>query len=367
MSRLLTSRDRVLTSLAHREPDRVPCWLGASPEWKELARRYLGLPDDESLLMHLGDDFRRVSSAYAGPWETHPTANLSHPDATYRTPFGIERHGYGYGMPLDEPLKDARSAAEVHAYPWPDPEWMDVSHIQAEALTWERQYAILGGEWSPFWHDAIDLLGFDKLIYQMYDNPEIVDAVMQHTADYYLAVSRRTFEVSGDAIDIFFIGNDFGAQAGPMLSPKFFRRYILPHLKRFVDLGHRFGKYVILHCDGSIRALLPDMIAIGLDGMQSVQPLCYGMGLEGLKHDFGAEFTFMGGIDTQSLIEGTADQARALTRRTLATMMPGGGFIASPSHDYLLPETPVENVIVMYEVIKEHGGYVGNRAGHSHP
>ena len=105
MSRQMTSRERVLTSLTHREPDHVPCWLGASPEWKALACAYLGLPDDESLLAHLGDDFRRVHSSYAGPQAAHPTANLSHPDATYRTPFGIERHGYGYGMPLEEPLK----------------------------------------------------------------------------------------------------------------------------------------------------------------------------------------------------------------------------------------------------------------------
>jgi uroporphyrinogen-III decarboxylase len=180
---------------------------------------------------------------------------------------------------------------------------------------------------------------------------------MTHCADYYLAVSRRIFEASGDAIDIFFIGNDFGAQSGPMLSPKFFRRFILPHLKRFVDLGHDFGKYVLLHCDGSIRSLIPDMIAVGLDGMQSVQPLCYGMELSGLKRDFGQQFTFVGGIDTQALIEGTAEQARQLTLRTLEIMMPGGGFVASPSHDYLLPETPVENVIIMYETIKECGGY----------
>jgi uroporphyrinogen-III decarboxylase len=353
----MTSRERVLTSLAHREPDHAPCWLGASPEWKALARNYLGLPDDESLLAYLGDDLRRVFSRYVGPDYAHPTKNLSHTNATYRTPFGIERYGYGYGMPLHSPLKQVKSVAEVHAYPWPDPDWIEVSHIRAEALQYERRFAILGGEWSPFWHDAIDLLDFDGLIYQMYDAPEIVDAVMTHVADYYLAASRRIFEAAGDAIDIFFIGNDFGAQTGPMISPKLFRCFILPHLKRFVDLGHEFGKHVMLHCDGSIRALMPDMIAIGLDGLQSVQPLCYGMELRGLKADFGRQISFMGGIDTQSLIESTAEQARQLTLETLQIMMPGGGFIASPSHDYLLPETPVENVIVMYETIKEYGGY----------
>ncbi len=353
----MTSRQRVLTTLEHREPDHVPAWMGASPEFKALARDYLGLPDDESLAIYLGDDFRRVYARYAGPDERHPTVNLTHPEATYRTPFGIERYGYGYGMPLHFPLKHARSVAEVDAYPWPDPEWMEVSHIRGDALAYGRQYAILGGDWSPFWHDAIDLLDFDGLIYQMYDNPEIVDAVMTHVTDYYLGVSRRIFEASGDAIDIFFIGNDFGAQTGPMISPKLFRRFILPHLKRLVDLGHEYGKYVMLHCDGSIRALIPDMIAIGLDGLQSVQPLCYGMDLAGLKADYGRHLTFMGGIDTQSLIEGSAEDARRLTRRVLEIMMPGGGFIASPSHDYLLPETPVENVIIMYETIKEYGAY----------
>lgn len=346
----MTSRERVLAAFEHVEPDVVPRWCGASPEFLAKARRELNLRDDESFFVRIGDDFRRVFARYVGP--EFPLS----PGAVSRTVFGVERSGYGYGQPLSHPLATA-SLKDVHEYPWPDPAWQDVSHIRDDALRWNRQYAILGGDWSPFWHDAIDLLDFDGLIYQMYDAPEIVDAVMGHCADYYLAVSRRIFEAAGDAIDIFFIGNDFGAQAGPMISPKLFRRFILPHLKRFVDLGHEFGKPVIMHCDGSIRVLLPDMIAIGLDGVQSVQPYCAGMELSALKRDFGAQLSFMGCIDTQSLIEGTAEEARQLTLRTLQTMMPGGGFIASPSHDYLLPETPVENVIVMYETIREWGEY----------
>ncbi len=358
MKPTLSSRQRVLTAFRHQEPDRVPCWLGASPEWRAIARDYLRLPDDEALSVYLGDDFRRVFSKYAGPERNHPRHNLSRADAHYRTHFRVERYGYGYGMPLHEPLKEAQTLAEVQAYEWwPDPEWMDVSGIRADALQYDREYAILGGEWSPFWHDAIDLLGFDGLIYAMHDKPEVAAEVITRCADYYLGVSRRIFEASGDAVDVFFIGNDLGAQNGPMVGPRQFRSFILPHLKRFVDLGHEFGKVVVLHCDGSIRHFIPEMIAIGLDGIQSVQPYCTGMALDGLKRDFGKEMTFFGCVDTQALIEGTAEEARQLTIDTLNTMMPGGGFVASPSHDYLLPETPVENVIVMYETIKECGWY----------
>ncbi len=356
MSRTMTSRERVLTSFAHKEPDHAPCWLGASPEWKALACDYLALPDDEALLRYLGDDLRRVFSTYAGPPERSPDQMLSSDEATWRSPFDVERHGYGYGMPLNCPLKEA-TLEEVHAYPWPDPDWIDVSNIRGDAEQWGSEFAILGGEWAPFWHDAIDLLDFDGLIYQMYDNPEIVHEVMQYTADYYLEVSARIFEASADAIDIFFIGNDLGAQTGPLLSPPLFQQFILPHLKRFVDLGHEHGKLVVLHTDGSMRAFLPDLIAIGMDGMQSVQPFATGMELAGLKRDFGSDFSFFGCIDTQALIETTPEGARQLTIDVLNTMMPGGGFIASPSHDYLLPETPVENVIIMYETIRECGSY----------
>ena len=81
---ILTSRERVLAAFRHQEPDRVPAWLGASPEWKQLAREHLSLPDDEALLRYLGDDFRRVFSRYAGPPERSPGEMLS-PGATWRS------------------------------------------------------------------------------------------------------------------------------------------------------------------------------------------------------------------------------------------------------------------------------------------
>lgn len=354
----MTSRERVLTAFEHEEPDHVPCWMGASPEFRQLMRDHLGLADDEALNVYVGDDFRRVYARYNGPPEFSPDQDLM-PGSVWRSPFGIERHGYGYGMPRTHPLKHA-TLKEVHDYPWPDPAWMDVAHIREEALQYNGQYAILGGDWSPFWHDAIDLLDWDVLCYRMYDEPELVDAVMGHIVDYYFEVSRRIFDAAADVIDIFFIGNDFGGQIGPLIGVGTFRRFIVPHLKRLIDLGHDYGLKVMMHCCGGFAPLIPVMIEIGLDGLQALQTSVRGMDPAYLKAEFGDKILFNGCIDTQLvLIEGTPELVREKTREVLEIMMPGGGYVASPSHDYLLPETPVENVVAMYETIREHGSYRG--------
>lgn len=352
----MNSKERVLAAFNHHEPDRVPAWLGASPRFREKARHYLHLADDEQLSVHVGDDFRRVLARYAGPDYASPYVDLP-PGATYRSVFGILRHGYEGGQPMNHPLANAASAAEVDAYLWPEPAWMEVSHLRAEAQQYAGQYAILGGEWAPFWHDAIDLLGMETLLIAMFDLPEIVDAVLEHLVDYYLAVSQHVFEEAADLIDIFFIGNDFGSQNGPLISEKLFRRFLLPPLKKLIDLGHAYDLKVLLHCCGGFEPLIPAMIDAGLDGLQGLQPKTRGMDPARLKTRFGDNLLLMGCIDSQLVIESDPGTVRAETRRILDLMKPGGGYVACPSHDYVLYETPVENVLALYEAVREYGGY----------
>lgn len=346
----MTPRDRVLTAFAHQEPDRVPAWCGASTEFWANATRRLGL-DDEGLRVRLGDDFRRVVTRYAGP-----EVSLS-PGAVSRTVFGIERHGLGYGQPMSHPLAGA-TLSEVHDYPWPDPAWMDVSHLRDEAEAFGGRYAILGGDWSPFWHDLIDLVGMENAYYQMYDAPAWIDAVLGHLVDYYAAVSQRIFDAAGDAIDIFFIGNDFGSQTGPLLRESMFRRFLLPHLARLADLGRQYRLKVMLHCCGGFYDLIPAMIEIGVDGLHAVQPSCAGMDLRRLKAEFGGRILFNGAIDSQHvLIDGTPPSVRQKTREVLQIMKPGGGYVAGASHDWILEETPLENVLAMFDTVREFGAY----------
>ena len=346
----VNARERVLAAFDHVEPDRVPAWCGSSVEFWEKARRELGL-DDEGLRVRFGDDFRRVWARYVGP-----NVPLS-PGAVSRTVFGVERVGMGYGQPMNHPLADA-TLAQVHEYPWPNPAWMDVSQIRADAEIYAKRYAILGGDWSPFWHDLIDLLGMETLALKMYEEPELVDTTIQYLVNYYAAVSERIFDVAADVIDIFFIGNDFGSQTGPLVSEGLFRRFILPHLKRLIDLGHDYGLKVMLHCCGGFAPLIPAMIEVGLDGLHAVQPSCYGMDLRKLKADFGKRILFNGAIDSHHvLINGTPEFVRRKTREVLDIMKPGGGYVAGASHDSILEETPLENVLAMADAIREYGTY----------
>jgi uroporphyrinogen-III decarboxylase len=346
----MTSNERVMAAFEHCAPDRVPAWCGSSPEFWEKAKQSTGLQDEE-LRVRMGDDFRRVFAANAEP--VVPVSSGS----TSRTIFGVERDGVGYGQPLSHPLAKA-TIAEVHAYPWPDPKCMDVSHIRQEAEGFKGQYAILGGDWSPFFHDAVDLLGMELLFLKMYDEPELVDAVLQHIVDFYAGVSQRIFDAAASALDIFFIGNDFGTQHGPVMSPDLFRRFIFPHLQRLVRLGHDYKLKVMLHCCGGYVPLIPQMIEAGLDGLHALQPACKGMDLATLKRSFGDKILFNGAIDSQHvLIEGTPEFVREETRKVLEIMKTGGGYVAGASHDYILDETPVENVLAMFDAIAEFGRY----------
>ncbi|MDD4081594.1 MAG: uroporphyrinogen decarboxylase family protein, partial [Eubacteriales bacterium] len=266
-------------------------------------------------------------------------------------------HGYGYGQPVNHPLQGA-SMAEIEAYPWPEPSWADASTVRKDALQWNGEYAILGGEWSPVFHDVIDLLGMENMMISMYEEPEKVHAVIRHVTDYYYLASQRQFEAAADVLDIFFMGNDIGSQTGPLLGEKLFQEFFAPSFRRLADLGHAYNLKVMMHICGAYVQLMPSLIACGIDAVQALQPITGEMKPASLKRLFGNELCFNGCIDSVDvLIRGTPALVRETTIQTLEVMMPGGGYILSPSHDYLLEETPVENILTLFDTCLEYGVY----------
>jgi len=198
----------------------------------------------------------------------------------------------------------------------------------------------------------------ENLMFQMHDAPEIVDAVMDHVLDYYFQVNERVFAAAADLIDVFFIGNDFGSQAGPLIGPAMFRRFIFPHLRRLTRLGHDYSLKVMMHCCGSFTPLMPAMVEAGIDGLQALQPCTPDMQPANLKARFGSRLLFNGCIDSHHvLIAGTPELVRKKTREVLEIMKPGGGYVLSASHDYILEETPVENVLAMFDAGRQFGSH----------
>ena len=337
----LLPRELALAAFNHIDTGGIPKWLGASPEFLAKASAETGL-SPEAFRRRLGDNFRRVESLIGGA------------GSRWRSPFGHDRRVPGYGQPTMKPLLERRTLAGLRAFPWPDPATADVSHILPEAQGFHDEFAILGGEWSPFWHDAIDFLGTQDLYYLMYDDPEFILILLERIVDYYIAVTTILFETAGKFIDIFFIGNDFGGQNGPLFTVDQFERFIVPSLRRLADLGHRYGKKVLLHSSGGIRPLIPAIIRSGIDALHGLQPDCAGMSAAGLKKDYGTRVCLSGGIDAKDLLlNGQPNLVRSTTLDLLRVFSSGGAYVAGPSHESILADTPVENVFALFDAVRE--------------
>jgi uroporphyrinogen-III decarboxylase len=154
-------------------------------------------------------------------------------------------------------------------------------------------------------------------------------------------------------------GTDFGQQHGPFISPKTYRDLYQPFNKAVNDWVHKNTAWkTFIHSCGSIRALLPDFIAAGFDILNPVQCSAAGMAPEELKREFGDRLTFWGGgVDTQNTLPfGTAEDVRNEVRSRLKIFGKGGGYVFDAIHN-IQARVPVENVLAMYEAVREYGRY----------
>jgi uroporphyrinogen decarboxylase len=145
------------------------------------------------------------------------------------------------------------------------------------------------------------------------------------------------------------LADDWGQQRGVLLGAERWRRYIKPGTARIIETIHAAGKAAILHCCGSVTEIMPDIIDMGLDVLESVQAEATGMDPYALKKAYGHHLTFWGGLGSQSIIpHGTPDQLRAEVKRLVSEMGRGGGYILAPTKG-LMNGMPVENAAAILE------------------
>ncbi len=342
----MDSKERVLLAFEHNEPDRVPLWYGASDTLTQKIINYYSASDEEDLMRRLHIDFRRVREKYVGP----PLEG--------RNIWGVKRKGYYYGQPMSHPLAGVETVDEVLNYQhWPSPDWFDFNGLSEQCDNW-AEYAIIGGPWVVIFTDATEMVGMEEFFVKMHTHPEVMHAVIRKVSDFYYELTTRFFEAVRSKIDIFFFGDDMGTQLSLLISLKHWREFCKPEIKRFIDLAKQFNLKTMFHSCGAVRDIIPDLIELGLDALNPVQVSAIGMELSSLKRDFGDKLTFHGGIDHQNILaRGTVDDVRKEVKKAIDIMAPGGGYCLAPSHDLMLDEFPIENVITMYEYAYEYGRY----------
>jgi uroporphyrinogen decarboxylase len=249
------------------------------------------------------------------------------------------------------PLADCETVADVEKFNWPELEYLDFSETIVQ-LQGAGDFYRASGFWCPFFHDVMDLFGMEAYMVKMYTHPEVVHAVTERVCRAYLEANDLFYERAGNMIDGFFFGNDFGTQLDLLLSPALFDEFVLPWFRRFTEQAHSRGYQVILHSCGSIYRVIERLVEAGVDCLHPLQAKAKNMEAERLAREFGGKIAFMGGIDTQRVLNlGTPAQVKDEVRRVKEML--GPHLIVSPSHEAILPDVPPQNVAAMAEAAHE--------------
>ena len=354
----MTSKERVLTTFANQEADRVPINYAANGAIDKRLKEHFGLKanDHDGLLQALGVDFRWAGAGYKGPklHEDIPERGVTVDNWGVHTRW-IEHDTGGYQDFCDFPLT-AADEETIANWPMPDPDQYDYSHV-FDHCRQRKDYAV-------FLHCFGDLINGNGMLRGM--EQTLVDLITDDPAGLLLAkrrfaiqteVARRTLEAAKGGIDILWLGEDLGTQQAPIISTDIFEKHIRPLYQTLVDLGKEFGAQVMIHTCGSSSWAYEDFIEMGMDAVDTLQPEATDMSPEYLKKTFGGRLAFHGCISTAGPVAtGTVEETIEYCRNTLNIMMPGGGYCFSPTHS-LQDNSPTENVVAMYETARTHGKY----------
>ena len=377
----MTSRERVVTTLEHREPDRVPfdCnfiyegylsiqkYLGIKPE-KEVypSNPWLAISNPIELL-----DALNIDLCYIGLGKARNTPVFEYGMDNYTDEWGVKfrkvEHPFGLHYDFFDPVFPDASLSEVENYPWPDPNNSELTEgleEKAKDLYENTDFALIGKFSNSIFEQAFYMRGFENMLMDLSLNPEFTEALMRKLVDIALARLEVGLKACGQYIQcVRFAGDDMGQQNGMLMSPKSFREVIKPQFARYYrEARKKIDQYnpaikIMAHTDGDVYPIMPDYIEMGLDVLNPVQPYVAEMEHDKLKAEFGDRLAFHAAIDIQKVMPfGTPEEVKQEAIKTMKTLGPGGGYILAPTH-YLQADVPPENIIALRDAVLEFGHY----------
>jgi uroporphyrinogen decarboxylase len=247
-------------------------------------------------------------------------------------------------------LADAKSLSELEAFPWPSPDCIDRSRLAEQCRRYENHALVYG--FADVWQRPALVRGWQGMFLDMVERPDWVHFLSRTFTDFYLEDYNRAAEITAGRIDLYLLISDLGGQRGPLISPAMFREFVAPYLKTMVDRIHHLGGRVLFHSCGAIRPFIPDLVGLGVDVLDPIQPVGPSMEPGSLKAEFGDRLSFHGGIDMQRVLPaGSTAEVAAEVRRYCEVLGAGGGYILAPAHLFQ-PDVPPENVLAFYRAVR---------------
>jgi len=357
-------RDRVAAALNHQPPDRCPMQISFTPEFAERLRADMSMSekvfnlsrgghnphgggntyeleralDEDMLLTSVGwaNSYYQAGDTYTDEW------GVTWKSAPYETPYGTGH----YTEIAGHPFADDGAISQYHP---PDPQRPELYRDARWTIDhFKDEYWIVGVTVCTIWETAWALRGYDRLLSDLVANPDLAESILEVPFQYHLAAAKKLVEMG---VDMIWIGDDVGAQRSMIISPRHWRRYLKPRMATFIGTlkGINPELKVAYHSDGNLLPIIPELIEIGLDVLNPVQPMC--MDPAELKHLYGDRLCFWGTVDEQETLPfGSADDVRREIHTRLQTVGKGGGLIIGPTHHVQL-DTPMENFWAMVNAI----------------
>ena len=367
-------RERVLMSLSHEQPDRCPMQISFTPEFADRLRESVHLPSKTHHNPHgggntyelervLGEDMLLTSVGWANSYYANDSYNPGHDtyadewgivwrNSAYTTPFGQGFYTEIVGHPLAED-------SAIAGYKPPDPNRASLyDESQWVLRTFRDEYWIVGVTVTTIFETAWALRGYERILMDFVTDPDLADAILDIPYRYHLCAAERLVRMG---VDMIWIGDDVGTQNAMLMSPETWRRFLKPRMATFIGTLKRINPSlkVAYHSDGNVLPIIPELVEVGIDILNPVQPRS--MDPEQLKKKFGKQLCFWGSIDEQHTLPfgSTADVREEVAKR-LRTIGKGGGLIIGPTHHVQL-DTPMENVHALVEAVT--GAPLSARAG----
>ena len=386
----MTRRERVYAALNFEEADRVPISFGGTlvsvitecpPNGRMLSKlyEYLGIKDyepiqippafnmitklDERLIHRFHSDMTQVN-----PNPPPEILEIIQPDGSKILPYlcgmRVRKVGY-YDDPFDFPMRHMTTKKDIDEYPWwPDTTVNIMEGVveRARYLHEETDYFVVGDIFATFFpmNGYAYLSGMAKWLTDMKIRPQFYHQLCEKMLEVGLAFNDRFWSGIGPYVDAAQIYDDIGSQLGGLFSLADYREFYKPYQ---VEIIKNIRKYlrpeakILHHSCGSVYYAIPDLIEIGVDVLEALQPLAHNMEPWRIKGEFGGKIALMGGLDIQQLLPlGSVEQVKEGVKKLIEEYAPGGGYIFATAHN-IEPDTPPENIVAMFDAAYEYGKY----------